>query len=179
MNTLNDLINEIKKMAPSRTDLIKLGVSENYIEKELSSYNLIKINEYIDPKIEGLKPLDEFILCYNLESFAVKMISFPNKLDRNRLGIIIGYCEQDTLIFNRKDFSISMYERNTSFKMGLCAKSVSGFMEALLIMLKHSTKCNDYAFADDMNERKKSCLECVKVAGGSETTGFYSTCFGV
>jgi len=177
--SIENFVNELKLLAPSKDEFQKYNVPESYIKEHIERYLFFpRVNAQTnintnDPILSLLQDYDSSKIGIGNLSFATKAIEYTDYYQ-------IGKVEIDVLALNKITLEIEVRDHDSlSHIIWPCAANSNSFLDALLICARHLRAIFKNPSLDDDSiyvfEVVKSCAE---KAGGEKYIDFYKMLLG-
>lgn len=170
-----EFVQKLKESAPDRETYLGRGLSEEFINERIESFNC-KIRKSSSSYHD---PLLKLIDCYEANKIQIGNIDFSKNIEETSNYYIIGELEVDWLVIDKKTEIVKVVEKHIYHDMWDCAANSSAFLEALLEASNFFIKSS---LDDDLyNNQEVTCAVaevCGSIAGGDKYSDFYKMFVG-
>ncbi|WPQ60129.1 hypothetical protein SIO70_17440 [Chitinophaga sancti] len=174
--TAESFVITFKMQVPDRESFNGMGLPEDYIEQELSMYDIKQRNNLLLYSDSLLNLVND----YDLSKIQIGMITFKSELIEDDEYYYIGNIEVDLIVKSKLTGIIQVLEfDNPSHILCDCAVNGDQLLDALLICDSYITKGRfDDEFRENDEIRTAMIEECADKAGGSSYIEFYQMLLG-
>jgi hypothetical protein len=171
-----DFTNKIKKLTPSKENLVNSGFSNERAKEIIKHYFICNKDNQLEVKSEIVKLLTN----YDVSNVEIGMIRFQKDLIESNRYFYFARFELDYLANDKQTDEIVLIDYNSDeFVMCKCALNSSCFLDAVLFACEGLTLfLLDENISNNENYVKQLIEKCTLIAGGNEYFDFYQTFLG-
>lgn len=171
-------VERLRLLAPSKDDLQKYDVQEDYIQQLIISYQCTpKATSDFLLNNDTLLSLLSYYDCSKIEIGTVSLIKSPIE-EANFYQV--GNVDADILALNKISLQVEVLDyTSTNHVIWECASNSSNFLEALLLCAEYLTsKLKNLSDDEDPMILLQHVNRCAEIAGGEEYADFYKMLLG-
>lgn len=170
-----EFVEELKKIPIEIETLKAQGVSGNYIQNLMQSYQLKKKAK----SIYSGNPVLELVENYDASHLGIGMINFYETIEEEEDYVFFGKFEIDELAIHKNLGTVVMLESESEQVIYKCAANGSNFLDAIVVAAAFLEKrANDDSLYENQKLTCQIAEECAEIAGGKECQDFYKMMLG-
>lgn len=169
----------LKTLAPSKEDLKKRGLSDDFINSFIQSYYCNKKTDF-NLNFFSNDTILKLLQYYDCSKVEIGIITFTSKIIEEVGYYHIGNAEQDILSLNKTFLSIEILDYvNPTHVLWECASSSENFLESMLLCADFFTsRITDSSLLDNDAYTLERVNMCTEIAGGNKYRDFYKMLLG-
>jgi len=174
-----DFAARLKMLSPSKEDMIKKNLPEDFVDNFLQRYICIKRTSFKRPSFLD-NTLLNLVSNFDCSKIEIGIISFLPEFVEKPSFYYVGNAEQDIIVLDKTFLSVNVvdafYPDHIIWK---CASNAENFLEALLVAADFFTsRVKDTSLLTNESYTLERASICSEIAGGDAYLKFYKMLFG-